>query len=83
MTDLDSDIKLTATMIVTAFVFLQILNSGNTMTTEDIVQRIICHRLEFEDRNSRKEQKELAITKSLEKIQFKQNGDCQIKNNSN
>lgn len=49
------------------------------MTTEDIVQRIIRHRLEFEVRNSRKEQKEMAITKALKKDQgVKQNGNCEI-----
>lgn len=48
------------------------------MTTEDIVQRIIRHRLEFEERNSMKEQKELAITKTLQKIAIKQNGNCDV-----
>ncbi|KAI5637078.1 cytidylyltransferase-like domain-containing protein [Phthorimaea operculella] len=55
----------------------KVLNSGNTMTTEDIVQRIIRHRLEFEDRNSRKEAKEQALTQTLQKTSIgKQNGDC-------
>ncbi|XP_039755721.1 ethanolamine-phosphate cytidylyltransferase isoform X3 [Pararge aegeria] len=52
------------------------LNSGNTMTTEDIVQRIIRHRLEFEERNSRKEKKELVVMKSIQKEHIKQNGNC-------
>ncbi|CAB3251756.1 unnamed protein product [Arctia plantaginis] len=57
----------------------KILNSGNTMTTEDIVQRIIRHRLEFEVRNSRKEQKETAIIKlKNEQQHVKQNGNCEI-----
>ncbi|CAH0729859.1 unnamed protein product, partial [Brenthis ino] len=53
------------------------LNSGNTMTTEDIVQRIIRHRLEFEGRNSRKEQKELSLVKETQKLHIKQNGNCE------
>ncbi|XP_028170980.1 ethanolamine-phosphate cytidylyltransferase isoform X1 [Ostrinia furnacalis] len=52
----------------------KILNSGNTMTTDDIVQRIIRHRLEFELRNSRKEQKEVNIMKTIQKDHVKQNG---------
>lgn len=53
------------------------------MTTDDIVQRIIRHRLEFEVRNTRKEQKELAIEKALKKDQHvKQNGNCEVANNS-
>ncbi|KAJ8716047.1 hypothetical protein PYW08_013332 [Mythimna loreyi] len=61
----------------------KILNSGNTMTTEDIVQRIIRHRLEFEIRNTRKEQKESALIKSLKKDQHvKQNGNCEVVNSS-
>lgn len=61
---------------------LQTLNSGNSMTTEDIVQRIIRHRLEFEVRNSRKEQKELSLIKPLQEYHIKQNGDCHVKNES-
>lgn len=56
------------------------------MTTDDIVQRIIRHRLEFELRNSRKEHKELKVVKSLQndnvKEHGKQNGDYEHKNNS-
>lgn len=48
------------------------------MTTEDIVQRIIRHRLEFEERNTRKEQKELAVTKAIQKEHIKQNGNCEV-----
>lgn len=55
--------------------FLQVLNSGNDMTTEDIVQRIIRHRLDYEDRNSRKEQKEMAVVKALQNEHAKQNGE--------
>lgn len=39
----------------------QIIDSGNTMTTEHIVQRIIRHRLEYELRNENKEKKELKM----------------------
>ncbi|CAG9561310.1 unnamed protein product [Danaus chrysippus] len=53
------------------------INSGNTMTTEDIVQRIIRHRLEFEERNSKKEQKEVAVMKTIQKKHLKQNGNCE------
>ncbi|XP_012550526.1 ethanolamine-phosphate cytidylyltransferase [Bombyx mori] len=64
----------------------KILNSGNTMTTEDIVQRIIRHRLEFEVRNSRKEKKELAMMKGFKNnhktVEKSQNGDCAIENSS-
>lgn len=42
-----------------------IVNSGNEMTTEKIVQRIIKNRLEFEARNLKKEKKELELLKSL------------------
>lgn len=53
------------------------------MTTEDIVQRIIRHRLEFEIRNTHKEQKESALIKSLKKDQHvKQNGNCEVVNSS-
>ncbi|XP_024938708.1 ethanolamine-phosphate cytidylyltransferase isoform X6 [Cephus cinctus] len=37
----------------------KLLNSGNDMTTEKIVERIILHRLEYENRNLKKEKKEL------------------------
>ncbi|XP_049873965.1 ethanolamine-phosphate cytidylyltransferase isoform X2 [Pectinophora gossypiella] len=60
----------------------KILNSGNTMTTDDIVQRIIRHRLEFEDRNNRKEQKEIAVVKASQKKHAKQNGDCVLETTS-
>ncbi|XP_060802497.1 ethanolamine-phosphate cytidylyltransferase isoform X1 [Amyelois transitella] len=55
------------------------LDSGNTMTTDDIVQRIIRHRLEFEIRNSKKEKNELEIVNALKNTNIshaKQNGDC-------
>ncbi|XP_047993214.1 ethanolamine-phosphate cytidylyltransferase isoform X2 [Leguminivora glycinivorella] len=54
----------------------KIIKSGNSMTTEDIVQRIISHRLEFEMRNSRKEHKEIAVMKAIQSEHLKQNGTC-------
>lgn len=45
----------------------QEVNSENTLTTADIVERIIRHRLEYEARNKKKEQKELRILEALEK----------------
>lgn len=42
------------------------VDSTNTLTTADIVQRIINHRLEFEARNAKKEKKEVAIMKMME-----------------
>lgn len=44
-----------------------IIDSGNDMTTDKIVQRIITNRLEYEKRNSKKEAKELALFESLRK----------------
>ncbi|XP_061715065.1 ethanolamine-phosphate cytidylyltransferase isoform X2 [Cydia pomonella] len=54
----------------------KIIKSGNSMTTEDIVQRIISHRLEFEMRNTRKEHKEIAVMKAIQSDHLKQNGTC-------
>lgn len=38
----------------------KLLDSGNDMTTEKIVDRIIRHRLDYKDRNAKKEKKEIA-----------------------
>lgn len=50
------------------------------MTTGDIVQRIIHHRLDFEARNTKKEQKEIAVLKSIQKLKLnpdhQQNGEA-------
>lgn len=51
------------------------------MTTDDIVQRIIRHRLEFEVRNSRKEKKEVTMMKTIQKDHVKQNGNYEHKTN--
>ncbi|XP_023229458.1 ethanolamine-phosphate cytidylyltransferase-like [Centruroides sculpturatus] len=42
-----------------------ILDSGNDMTTQKIVERIIEHRLDFENRNEAKEKKEIAAFEAL------------------
>lgn len=42
------------------------VDSGNSMTTEKIVDRIIRNRIEFEARNCKKEKKELEILKLME-----------------
>lgn len=44
-----------------------LVNSGNTMTTEQIVERIIRHRLDYESRNKKKEKKELDLINALQK----------------
>ncbi|VVC40311.1 Rossmann-like alpha/beta/alpha sandwich fold,Cytidyltransferase-like domain [Cinara cedri] len=46
------------------------VDSENNMTTEKIVERIIINRLEFEARNLKKEAKELAIIKEMDKIKL-------------
>ncbi|XP_018574297.1 ethanolamine-phosphate cytidylyltransferase isoform X2 [Anoplophora glabripennis] len=46
------------------------VDSGNDMTTEKIVERIIRNRLEFEMRNTTKEQKEIELIKALEEHQI-------------
>lgn len=45
----------------------KIVDSGNDMTTEKIVQRIIQNRLEFEKRNNKKEEKEIAIFEAMQR----------------
>ncbi|KAL6954451.1 Ethanolamine-phosphate cytidylyltransferase [Sarracenia purpurea var. burkii] len=44
----------------------KLVDSVNTMTTENIVERIIRNRLEFEARNIAKERKEVELIKKLE-----------------
>ena len=45
------------------------VDSKNDMTTKKIIERIIDHRKEFESRNAKKERKEVAAFKALQKIQ--------------
>lgn len=51
------------------------LDSGNTMTTQKIVERIINQRLEFEKRNKKKEEKEIASYNALMKQKAEANGN--------
>ncbi|KAH0629412.1 hypothetical protein JD844_011470 [Phrynosoma platyrhinos] len=45
----------------------QLVDSGNNLTTDLIVKRIIKNRLEFEARNQKKEAKELAVLEAMKK----------------
>lgn len=44
-----------------------LIDSGNDMTTERIVERIINHRLEYERRNKAKEKKEVEAFEALQR----------------
>ncbi|KAL3112745.1 hypothetical protein niasHT_019719 [Heterodera trifolii] len=46
------------------------VDSGNEMTTERIIERIIKNRLEFEQRNRAKERKEIAAFKALQRMKM-------------
>lgn len=46
-----------------------LMDSGNTITTEQIVERIIKNRIEYEERNLKKEKKEIAVIEALQKSQ--------------
>ena len=48
-----------------------LLDSGNTMTTELLVQRIISNRLSFVERNQKKEAKEANLWKAMNDDQEK------------
>lgn len=45
-----------------------LIDSGNDMTTERIVERIINHRLEYERRNKAKEKKEVEAFEALQRV---------------
>lgn len=45
----------------------RLVNSGNSLTTEKLVQRIVERRLDYEKRNARKEEKEIAAYEALQK----------------
>lgn len=45
-----------------------LIDSGNTMTTEKIVERIIQHRLEYEQRNMKKEKKEIEVFEAVQRM---------------
>ncbi|XP_043199254.1 ethanolamine-phosphate cytidylyltransferase-like isoform X2 [Amphibalanus amphitrite] len=51
------------------------LVSGNDMTTQKIVERIIEHRMEFMLRNQKKEKKELAAYEAFEKSKQTERAD--------
>ncbi|KAL5017982.1 hypothetical protein ScPMuIL_003704 [Solemya velum] len=44
----------------------KMLDSGNVLTTQAIIERIIRHRLDYEARNKKKEQKELKILQAMQ-----------------
>lgn len=44
----------------------QLIDSGSIITTEQIVERIIKNRIEYEERNVKKEKKELAVYEALQ-----------------
>uniref|UniRef100_A0A672Q9K7 ethanolamine-phosphate cytidylyltransferase n=1 Tax=Sinocyclocheilus grahami TaxID=75366 RepID=A0A672Q9K7_SINGR len=46
----------------------RILDSGNNLASDDIVQRIIENRLQFEARNQKKEAKEMAVIEALKQF---------------
>ncbi|XP_070776437.1 ethanolamine-phosphate cytidylyltransferase isoform X3 [Enoplosus armatus] len=48
------------------------IDSGNNLTTDDIVQRIIENRLQFEARNQKKEAKEMAVIEAMKREQQEQ-----------
>jgi len=52
-------------------IFVQ-MDSGNPLTTVDIVDRIIRNKLEYEKRNRKKELKEIALIEALEKNKSKE-----------
>jgi len=45
------------------------IDSGSTITTDQIVERIIKNRLEYEERNLKKEKKEIAVIEAIQKSQ--------------
>ncbi|XP_043078647.1 ethanolamine-phosphate cytidylyltransferase isoform X2 [Puntigrus tetrazona] len=59
----------------------RILDSGNNLTTDDIVQRIIENRLQFEARNQKKEAKEMAVIEALKHKEDSLKTDAALTNN--
>uniref|UniRef100_A0A1Q3FLN4 ethanolamine-phosphate cytidylyltransferase n=1 Tax=Culex tarsalis TaxID=7177 RepID=A0A1Q3FLN4_CULTA len=47
-----------------------LIDSGNPITTEDIVERIIRHRLEYEARNVKKEKKEIEVFEAMQRVKL-------------
>ena len=52
----------------------RIVQSGNELTTELLVERILARRLDFEERNKLKEKKELAAYEAMMKSQQSESG---------
>ncbi|XP_005105781.2 ethanolamine-phosphate cytidylyltransferase [Aplysia californica] len=50
------------------------IDSKNKLTTKTIIERIITHRLEFEERNKKKEEKEMKIMEHLKNAQKTKTG---------
>merc|ERR1719510_2572540 len=50
----------------------EVVPSGNELTTEGLVQRIVARRLQYEVRNEKKEKKEMAAYKAWEKSKVEQ-----------
>ena len=50
----------------------EVVPSGNELTTEGLVQRIVAKRLQYEVRNEKKEKKEMAAYKAWEKSKVEQ-----------
>ncbi|KAJ8362836.1 hypothetical protein SKAU_G00116670 [Synaphobranchus kaupii] len=51
------------------------VDSGNGLTTDDIVQRIIKNRLQFEARNQKKEAKEMAVIQAMKRREGEKSHD--------
>nr|XP_019939992.1 PREDICTED: ethanolamine-phosphate cytidylyltransferase-like isoform X2 [Paralichthys olivaceus] len=52
------------------------IDSSNNLTTDDIVQRIIENRLQFEARNQKKEAKEMAVIEAMKKREQQEQSDA-------
>ena len=52
------------------------IDSKSNLTTADIVQRIIVHKLQYETRNQKKESKEIAIIEMMEKKKENEKEKC-------
>lgn len=59
-------------------IFTQI-DSGSSLTTDTVVQRIVANRRLYEERNKKKELKELAIFEALNKMTG-ENGESSVTN---
>jgi hypothetical protein len=64
--------KYTLAIVLIYFFFILSIIAGNDMTTEKIVERIIRHRLEFEQRNLKKEKKEVEAYDAFQKSKVAQ-----------